>query len=272
MDSSRTLGPSLSSFPVSSGSFGAHPWLLAKIEAGTFRLAWTQSFSRTRWLLAKVGLVGLASVAVTGLFSLMLTWWSSPIDRVKGSPFTFFDHRDIVPIGYAAFAFALGLTAGVLIRRTLPAMAASLVGFVAVRTFVAHSVRSHFARPITLSQRLNVRDAICSGSGCAPLRSGEFVLSSSLVNGSGHTVNSVGCSDGVRVTPGSPRPSPASIQHAIPSVPRPVSTSSGLSTEQSVLAIPVVRNSDLCRPRLYPDRILRLVGTPPPHVSLGEER
>ena len=210
----QDLGTVLVVVPGFVGVFWGAPLVAREIEAGTFRLAWTQSFSRTRWLLAKVGLVGLASVAVTGLFSLMLTWWSSPIDRVKGSPFTFFDHRDIVPIGYAAFAFALGLTAGVLIRRTLPAMAASLVGFVAVRTFVAHSVRSHFARPITLSQRLNVRDAICSGSGCAPLRSGEFVLSSSLVNGSGHTVNSVGCSDGVRVTPGSPRPSPASIQHA----------------------------------------------------------
>lgn len=210
----QDLGTVLVVVPGIVGVFWGAPLVAREMEAGTFRLAWTQSFSRTRWLLAKVGLVGLASIVVTGLFSLMLTWWSSPIDRVKGSPFTFFDHRDIVPIGYAAFAFALGLTAGVLIRRTLPAMAASLVGFVAVRTFVAQSVRTHFARPITMSQRLNVRDAICSGSGCAPLRSGEFVLSTSLINGSGHTVASVGCRDGVRVTPGSPRPSTAAIQHA----------------------------------------------------------
>jgi hypothetical protein len=210
----QDLGTVLVVVPGFVGVFWGAPLVARELEAGTFRLAWTQSFSRSRWLTAKVGLVGLASVAVTGLFSLMLTWWSSPIDRVKMSPFTFFDHRDIVPIGYAAFAFALGVTTGVLIRRTLPAMAVTLVGFVAVRTFIAHSVRTHFARPITLSQRLNARDAICSGAGCPPLRSGEFVLSNSLVNASGHAVNNIGCSDGVRVTRGSTPPSPAAIQHA----------------------------------------------------------
>jgi hypothetical protein len=210
----QDLGTVLVVVPGIVGVFWGAPLVARELETGTFRLAWTQSFSRTRWLTAKVGLVGLASVAVTGLLTLMLTWWSSPIDRVEMSPFTFFDHRDIVPVGYAAFAFALGVTAGILIRRTLPAMAVTLVGFVAVRTFIAHAVRAHFARPITLSQKLNARDAICSGMGCPPLRSGEFVLSNSLVNGSGHVVNTVGCSDGVRVSLGSPRPSPASIQHA----------------------------------------------------------
>jgi hypothetical protein len=210
----QDLGTVLVVVPGIVGVFWGAPLVARELETGTFRLAWTQSFSRTRWLTAKVAVVGLASVAVTGLFSLMLTWWSSPIDRVKMSPFTFFDHRDIVPIGYAAFAFALGVTTGVLIRRMLPAMAVTLVGFVAVRTFIAHSVRTHFARPITLSQRLNARDAICTGAGCPPLRSGEFVLSNSLVNSSGHAVNTVGCTDGVRVSPGSPRPDPAAIQHA----------------------------------------------------------
>jgi len=210
----QDLGTVLVVVPGIVGVFWGAPLVARELETGTFRLAWTQSFSRTCWLTAKVAVVGLASVAVTGLFSLMLTWWSSPIDRAKMSPFTFFDHRDIVPIGYAAFAFALGVTTGVLIRRMLPAMAVTLVGFVAVRTFIAHSVRTHFASPITLSQRLNARDAICTGAGCPPLRSGEFVLSNSLVNASGHAVNTVGCTDGVRVSPGSPRPDPAAIQHA----------------------------------------------------------
>ena len=210
----QDLGTVLVFVPAVLGVFWGAPLVARELETGTFRLAWTQSFNRTRWLAAKVGLVGLASVAVTGLFSLMLTWWSSPIDRVRASPFTFFDHRDIVPIGYAAFAFALGVTTGVLIRRTLPAMAVTLVGFVAVRTFIAQSVRTHFARPITFSQRLNPSDAICSGAGCAPLRSGEFVLSNSLVNASGQVVNTVGCNDGVRVSHSSTPPSPAAIEHA----------------------------------------------------------
>jgi hypothetical protein len=37
-----------------------------------------------------------------------------------------FGARDVAPVGYAAFGFALGVTAGALIRRTLPAMASTL--------------------------------------------------------------------------------------------------------------------------------------------------
>ena len=47
------------------------------------RLVWTQSVTRTRWFAVKLGLVGLASMAVTGVFSLMVTWWASPLDRVN---------------------------------------------------------------------------------------------------------------------------------------------------------------------------------------------
>ncbi len=86
----------------------------------------------------KLGVVGLASMATAGLLSLMVTWWSSPIDRVNLNVFSNFDQRDIAPIGYAAFAFALGTTAGVLIRRTVPAMAATLVGFVTTQLLVYH--------------------------------------------------------------------------------------------------------------------------------------
>jgi hypothetical protein len=62
--------------------------------------------------------------------------------------FTSFDQRDIVPIGYAAFAFALGVTAGVLIRRTMPAVASALVALVAARLSFDHWVRPHLIAPI----------------------------------------------------------------------------------------------------------------------------
>ena len=62
-------------------------WWPASSRPGTFRLAWTQSVTRTRWLAVKLGVVGLASVAVAGLFSLMVTWWSSPLDTVQANRF-----------------------------------------------------------------------------------------------------------------------------------------------------------------------------------------
>jgi hypothetical protein len=74
-------------------------------------------------------------MAVAGLLSLILTWWFSPIDRVQMNQLApaMFGVRGITPIGYAAFAFALGVTAGVFIRRTIPAMAATIVVFTGIR-------------------------------------------------------------------------------------------------------------------------------------------
>jgi hypothetical protein len=79
----------------------------------------------------------------------MVTWWFSPIDAANANRFglSMFGLRDIAPLGYAAFAFALGVTAGVLIRRTLPAMATTLVAYVASRLAFTFWVRPHLMSP-----------------------------------------------------------------------------------------------------------------------------
>jgi hypothetical protein len=146
--------------PVLIGVFWGAPLVTREFEAGTFRLAWNQSVTRIRWLWAKLGLVGLAAMATAGLFSLIVSWWASPIDRAiqtgrSGGGIGFgrldplvFGARDIVPIGYAAFAFALGVTAGVLIRRTVPAMVATLTSFAAVETVWTFLIRAHLITPL----------------------------------------------------------------------------------------------------------------------------
>jgi hypothetical protein len=127
------LNPLIVVVPGIIGVFWGAPLIARELEAGTFRLAWTQGVTRAHWLLLKLGVVGLASMATAGLMSLMVTWWSSQADRVNMELFSTFGQRDIAPIGYAAFAFVLGLTAGVMFRRTVPAMATTLVAFVVVR-------------------------------------------------------------------------------------------------------------------------------------------
>jgi len=129
------------------GIFWGAPLVAREIEAGTFRLAWTQSVTRTRWVTVKLCVIGLAAMAAAGLLSLTVTWWASPLDRVGMNLFGLFDQRGIVPVGYAAFGLALGVTAGVLIRRTLPAMAATLVVFVAARLAFVHLLRPHLLAP-----------------------------------------------------------------------------------------------------------------------------
>ena len=127
------------------GVFWGAPLVARELESGTHRLVWTQSVSRARWLAVKLGVVGLASIATAGLLSLAVSWWASPLDRAHMARYTTFDMRDVVPIGYAAFAFALAVTAGLLIRRTIPAMASALVAFTATRVAVLHWVRPHLA-------------------------------------------------------------------------------------------------------------------------------
>ena len=143
------LGALLLAVPALLGVFWGAPLVARELEAGTYRLAWTQSVTRTHWLAVKVALLGLASIAVAGLLSLMVSWWSSPVDHVNMNRFTrgVFDERGIVPIGYAAFAFALGLTAGTLVRRTVPAMATTLFAFVGARLAVTYWIRPHLMPP-----------------------------------------------------------------------------------------------------------------------------
>ena len=61
------LGPLMLAVPALLGIFWGAPLVARELETGTYRLAWTQSVTRTRWLAVKVALVGLASVAVAGL-------------------------------------------------------------------------------------------------------------------------------------------------------------------------------------------------------------
>jgi len=136
--------------PALIGIFWGAPLIARELETGTYRLGWTQSVTRRRWLGVKLGVVGLLSVAAAGLLSLMVSWWSSPIDTANANRFgdAMFAIRGITPMGYAAFAFALGVTAGVLMRRTLPAMASTLVIFVAARLAEADWVRPHLMPPV----------------------------------------------------------------------------------------------------------------------------
>jgi hypothetical protein len=184
--------------PALIGIFWGAPLVARELETGSFRLAWTQSVTRTRWLGSKLALVGGAAIVATGLLSLMVTWWFHPIDRANANQMSsiVFDARDLVPIGYAAFAFALGVTAGALTRRTLPAIATTLVGFIGARFAITRWVRPNLVSPAhtvaALSQG-NSLGFVGTPSGPVTFVTGNpdianaWTLSSAIVNKAGHT-------------------------------------------------------------------------------------
>ena len=185
----QDLSTALVAFPALLGMFWGAPLVAREMESGTFRLAWTQSVTRRRWILTRLVLVGTASAVAAGLFSLMVTWWMSPIDRVNYFPFASFDHRDLVPAGYALFAVMLGVALGALFRRTLPAMAVTLFGYVGFGLFVTNWVRPRFESPIRLTSAFHL--PFTSGGGIkvgGGLRPGDWIVSSVVVNPKGQTV------------------------------------------------------------------------------------
>jgi hypothetical protein len=175
-------------------------------EAGTHGLVWNQSITCTRWLAIKLGLVGLAAVTAAGLGSLAVDWWSDPIDKAsvaaaQGTRMEplLFGARGIVPIGYAAFAFALGVTVGMLVRRTLPAMAITLTVFVALQIAMPQLVRPHLIPPTRSNVEIttsNLDDFRLPQDGRLQVRAtaddaGAWVLSSHTVDASGHAVDTI---------------------------------------------------------------------------------
>jgi hypothetical protein len=164
--------------PAIIGVFWGAPLVARELEAGTHRLVWTQTVTRSRWLATKVALTGLAAMAAAALLGLVMTWWAGPIQGAiesgqaangifgvsRMSPWMF-DARGIAPLGHTAFALALGVTAGLVIRRTVPAMAVTLAVFVAVQIATPVVVRSNLgpAELTTAITHENLRGLMMSG-------------------------------------------------------------------------------------------------------------
>jgi hypothetical protein len=118
--------------PVLVGALLAAP-LVLEFERGTFRLAWTQSVSRDRWLATRIAVVVAASLATGLFFALLMTWWRGPLDDVNNRFSDAFDLEGVVPLAYTLFAAALVLGLGVALRRAAAAIGLAFSLFLAVR-------------------------------------------------------------------------------------------------------------------------------------------
>jgi hypothetical protein len=145
-----------------------------ELEAGTVALVWTQSTTRRRWLASKLATLFVYTVVVSGVDSVLVTWWSNTHNAMVESRFNGlqFDIQNLSPVGYGLFAASLGLAAGVLWRRTLPAMATTVGGFVGVRLLVELWARPHYMSPVLHVTTLK-------GPGSAP-PSGSLGISSDM--------------------------------------------------------------------------------------------
>jgi hypothetical protein len=167
--------------PAMVGVFWGAPLVAREVEQGTHRLAWTQGVGRLRWAGTKVAALAAAALVGTASVAWTLSWWSRPFVAASDDRFSpgVFDLRGIVPVAYALFALATGVAAGTLIRRTVPAMAATLGFYAAGRLGVELWLRPHFARPVTMTYPLLFKSSPRSGLG-------DWVLSTKTFDGAGH--------------------------------------------------------------------------------------
>lgn len=219
----KLIGALLIGGPAILGVFWGAPMVSRELEHGTFRLAWTQGVSRGRWITTRIAIGALETVVAGGLLAFAFTWWAKPFDltsELRIAP-AVFDQRGFVAVAYALFAFALGVAASALIRRTLPAMAATLAGFVGVRMIVQYLIRPHLMTPLTkvvpLSPRRPTLDFLYRpGSGLKlvadphPTLPHAWALGAKLVDSSGHAptqgfINQA-CSALIHLPPATPSP------------------------------------------------------------------
>ncbi len=149
----NTVGlASLLFLPPLIGMFLGAPLVARELERGTFRLAWTQSVTRRRWLLTKTGILAGGTLLISAVLIPLFQWWNLPIsfnENIIGSPLLQFS--GILPLAYTTFALALGITAGTLLRRTVPAMFATLATYTAVALAFYNWVRPNLPPPLAIT-------------------------------------------------------------------------------------------------------------------------
>ena len=155
----------LQAVPVLIGAFAGAPLLARELETGTFRYAWTQGFGPWRWALAKLVPLAVALATAAGVFSLVFGWYYRPyfvennlnLGLEQYTPFYpgLFDLRGIGFAAWTLVAFAIGALAGLLIRRVVPAIAATLVAYAALAFAAGGLLRPAYISPMVTSS-LNV--------------------------------------------------------------------------------------------------------------------
>jgi hypothetical protein len=138
--------------PALIGAFAGAPVLAREFETGTFRYAWTQGFGRVRWTIAKLVPLAVAVTVTTLAFSALVSWYYRPIFGA-GDETSLLDPRmfDLRGVAYAAWtlaAFAIGAMAGVLIRRVIPAIFATLATYAALAFATGAYLRGHYEAPL----------------------------------------------------------------------------------------------------------------------------
>jgi ABC-type transport system involved in multi-copper enzyme maturation permease subunit len=178
--------------PLLVGMFAGAPLVSRELEQHTFRYAWTQGVSRSHWLRSKVLLLGSAVLVLSTLYSGVHMSWFGPMVPEMGW-FRFFNQSVLVFPASCLFTFGLGVAAGTLLKRTVPAMAVTLFSGAAVFVVVSWLLRPNYMEPMTLTRPM---EPIGGQGESAGRLNGSYNLGSVYRDSAGNIGNSAGWREG----------------------------------------------------------------------------
>ncbi len=148
--------------PALIGAFVGAPVLARELETGTFRYAWTQGFGRWRWALAKLVLLAVVLAAAGCAFGMLVSWYFQPEFGTgnqavyQTSPLvTLFSLREVTFSAWTVAAFTIGALAGMLIRRVVPAIVATLTVYAGLAFATAGFLRERYLTPLVTNTNFN---------------------------------------------------------------------------------------------------------------------
>ncbi len=146
---SATGGPILLNLlPLAVGMFVGAPLFARDFEAGTHRFALTQGTGRARWAASRLALTAAFCVPLAGLLGLLSWWWLAPYRNpgfFGGGPWAGGRYlTTVTPVlltGWTLVALVLGAAAGILMRRTVRAIAATGIATAVLMALVVVQLR-----------------------------------------------------------------------------------------------------------------------------------
>jgi hypothetical protein len=187
----------LVALPLLAGMFWGAPLISREYEAGTHRLAWTQSVSRFRWMTDKLALILSATTIAAVALGLVAVWALTPLAPAFGTRYnsTWFDIQGFVPAACMLFALSAGIAASATTRRTIPAMVVTLLAYATAR-FPVHFFRGHawgvrtHSVTFPLTSLLQDPDSdFPPGLGTHTLSLSDWILSTTRLDPAGHVVS-----------------------------------------------------------------------------------
>jgi uncharacterized protein YneF (UPF0154 family) len=153
-----TIATLLHVVPALIGAFVGAPVLARELETGTFRYAWTLGVGRRRWTLAKLMPLAIIVAAVTALFSLVFSWYYQPFfadgSNIPLDP-RLFDLHGVTFAAWTLAACAIGALMGLLIRRVVPAIAATLAAIAGLLFVARLYLQQHYMAPLIAKNPFN---------------------------------------------------------------------------------------------------------------------